>query len=383
MMLIRRIRTDSCASEIHVYKQLVIFLVDTPCHISLVEYSRLSARFRVRGDDMRADRLLSILLLLQVRRRQTARELARRLEVSERTIHRDMEALSAAGFPVFAERGSGGGWMLVEGYKTNLTGLNKDEIQALFVTKPLRLLADLGLEKASDAALIKLSAALPSAHRDDAEHARQRIHIDITGWHRSDEAVRLLPLLQQAVWQERKIKFSYERGAGCDVVERVADPLGLVAKGSVWYLVGVVEGDIRSYRVSRVLSAELGDEPCDRPKGFDLAEYWQQSAARFKAQLPRYQATVRVHPDVFPRLGFAGRFARIEHADPPASIGWIRIVLRFDVEEMAVEYSLAFGSNLEVLEPESLRDKVITAAKGVIAFYTERTSRSAIDRESA
>jgi len=332
---------------------------------------------------MRADRLLSILLLLQVHRRQTARELAQRLEVSERTIHRDMEALSAAGFPVFAERGSGGGWMLVEGYKTNLTGLNKDEIQALFVTKPLRLLADLGLEKASDAALIKLSAALPSAHRDDAEHARQRIHIDITGWHRSDEAVRLLPLLQQAVWQERKIKFSYERGAGCDVVERVADPLGLVAKGSVWYLVGVVEGDIRSYRVSRVLSAELGDEPCDRPKGFDLAEYWQQSAARFKAQLPRYQATVRVHPDVFPRLGFAGRFARIEHADPPDSNGWIRIVLRFDVEEMAVEYSLAFGSNLEVLEPESLRDKVITAAKGVIAFYAERTPRSAIDRESA
>src|SRR6266487_2979155 len=116
---------------------------------------------------MRADRLLSILLLLQVHRRMTARELARRLEVSDRTIHRDMEALSAAGFPVFAERGSGGGWMLVEGYKTNLTGLNKDEIQALFLTKPLRLLADLGLDKASDAAMIKLSAALPSAHRDN------------------------------------------------------------------------------------------------------------------------------------------------------------------------------------------------------------------------
>jgi predicted DNA-binding transcriptional regulator YafY len=320
---------------------------------------------------MRADRLLSILLLLQVHRRQTARELARRLEVSDRTIHRDMEALSAAGFPVFAERGSGGGWMLVEGYKTNLTGLNKDEIQALFLTKPLRLLADLGLDKASDAAMIKLSAALPSTYRDNAEHARQRIHIDITGWNRSDERVRLLPVLQQAVWQERKLKFIYERAGGCDPVERLAGPLGLVAKGSVWYLVAVVDGDTRSYRVSRVLSAELTDEPCVRPKGFDLAEYWEQSAVNFKANLPRYQATVRAHPDVFPRMSFAGRFARVEHADPPDSDGWIRVAMRFDVEEMAVEYALGFGSKMEVLEPDSLRKKVITAAKSVIAFYTE------------
>ena len=317
---------------------------------------------------MRADRLLSILLLLQVHRRQTARELARRLEVSDRTIHRDMEALSAAGFPVFAERGSGGGWMLVEGYKTNLTGLNKDEIQALFLTKPLQLLADLGLDKASDAAMIKLSAALPSTHRDNAEHARQRIHIDITGWNRSDERVRLLPVLQQAVWQERKLKFTYER-AGCDPVERLSDPLGLVAKGSVWYLVAVVDGDARSYRVSRVLSAELTDEHCVRPKGFDLAEYWEQSAVSFKAQLPRYQATVRAHPDVFPRMSFAGRFARIEHAEPPDSDGWIRVVMRFDVEEMACEYALSFGAKMEVLEPETLREKVIAAAKSVIDFY--------------
>jgi len=321
---------------------------------------------------MRADRLLSVLLLLQVHRRLTARELAKRLEVSERTIHRDMEALSAAGFPVFAERGSGGGWMLVEGYKTNLTGLNKDEIQALFLAKPLRLLADLGLAKASDAAMIKLSAALPSAHRDNAEHARQRIHIDITGWNRSDDAARLLPVLQQAVWQERKLKFTYER-SGCDPVERlVADPLGLVAKGSVWYLVAAVDGDIRSYRVSRVLSAELTDEPCVRPKGFDLAEHWEQSTVSFKAQLPRYQATVRAHPDVFPRMSFAGRFARIEHAAPPDSDGWIRVAMRFDVEEMACEYALSFGSKMEVLEPETLREKVIAAAKDVITFYAER-----------
>jgi predicted DNA-binding transcriptional regulator YafY len=321
---------------------------------------------------MRADRLLSVLLLLQVHRRLTARELAKRLEVSERTIHRDMDALSAAGFPVFAERGIGGGWMLVEGYRTNLTGLNRDEIQALFLTKPLRLLADLGLDKASDAALLKLSAALPSAHRDNAEHARQRIHVDITGWNRAEESIQFLAVLQEAVWRERRLKFSYQRGGGCDPVERLADPLGLVAKGSVWYLVALVDGDIRSYRVSRVSSAELTDEPCVRPKGFDLAEFWEQSTVSFKAHLPQYQATMRAHPDVFPRMGFAGRFARIAHADPPDAEGWIRVAMRFDVEEMACEYALSFGPLMEVLEPATLREKVIDAARSVIAFYAER-----------
>jgi len=145
-----------------------------------------------------------------------------------------------------------------------------------------------------------------------------------------------------------------------------------VAKGSVWYLVAVVEGDVRSYRVSRVLSAEVTDEPCVRPKGFDLAEYWHQSTVSFKAQLPRYQATVRAHPDVFPRMSFAGRFARIEHAYPPDPDGLIRVAMRFDVEEMAVEYALSFGSKMEVLEPETLREKVINAAKNVIAFYAEQ-----------
>ncbi|HXU39136.1 MAG TPA: YafY family protein [Blastocatellia bacterium] len=320
---------------------------------------------------MRADRLLSILLLLQVHRRLTARDLATRLEVSERTIHRDMEALSAAGFPVFAERGIGGGWMLVEGYRTNLTGLNRDEIQALFLTKPLRLLADLGLKKASDAAFIKLSAALPAAHRDNAEQARQRIHIDATGWNHSSESIQFLPVLQEAVWQERKLRFTYERGGGCDSVERLADPLGLVAKGSAWYLVAAVDGEIRSYRVSRVVHAELTDDPCARPADFDLAGYWEQSTVNFKAQLPQYTAIVRVHPDVFPRLRFAGRFARIGQAEPPDADGWIRVTLRFDVEEMAIEWALSFGSNIEVLEPATLREQVIAAADSVLTFYAQ------------
>jgi predicted DNA-binding transcriptional regulator YafY len=328
---------------------------------------------------MRADRLLSILLLLQVHRRITAGELARRLEVSERTIHRDMEALGIAGIPVFAERGIGGGWSLLEEYRTNLTGLNKAEIQALFLAGPSRLLADLGLEKASDAALIKLLAALPSCNRGDAEYIRQRIHIDITGWNRPDESFPFLPTIQEAIWRERKLLMTYERGGGCDPVERLVDPLGLVAKGSVWYLVAAVDGENRSYRVSRVRGAVPTGEPLERPAGFDLAAYWQQSAAVFKAHLPQYQALLRVAGDVLPRLGYAGRFARIEHIDPPAEDGWSEVRMRFQFEQEACEYVLSFGDRVMALAPETLREKVVTMAQSVIAFNTQSSPARSTD----
>jgi predicted DNA-binding transcriptional regulator YafY len=322
---------------------------------------------------MRADRLISILLLLQVHRRITARELASRLEVSERTIHRDMEALSTGGAPVFAERGAGGGWALMEEYRTNLTGLNKAESQSLFLLKPAQLLADLGLEKASDAALIKLLAALPAMHRGDADDARQRIHIDLMGWNRSEERVPVLPTLQEAVWQERRLQLTYERGGDCGVVERRVDPLGLVAKGSVWYLVCSVEGEIRSYRVSRIKEAVVTSESFLRPEGFDLAAYWQESAKLFKANLPKYQAVLRVKKSILPKLPYAGRFARIEQVDPVDASGWARVSMRFQFEEEACEYVLSFGPRIEVLEPDALRQRVVDMAQSVIEFYSERS----------
>ena len=321
---------------------------------------------------MRADRLFSIVLLLQAHRLLTARALAERLEVSERTIHRDMEALSAAGIPVVAERGTGGGWSLLGEYRTNLTGLNETEIQSLFVTRPSRVLADLNLEKAAEGATLKLLAALPSVYRRGAEQARQRIYLDVSGWQRAEEAVPLLHVLQDAVWQGRRLRMTYGRG-DCGASERVVDPLGLVAKGSVWYLVAAVGGgEVRSYRVSRVERAEPTGEACVRPEGFDLAAFWEQSAAQFRASLPRYRAVVRVRREVVPRLPLGGRFARVVETGEPDAEGRVRVVLRFDVEEMACEYALGFGTQLEVLEPASLREKVIEAAKGVVAFYEQR-----------
>ncbi|MFL5653778.1 MAG: helix-turn-helix transcriptional regulator [Ktedonobacteraceae bacterium] len=319
---------------------------------------------------MRADRLLSILLLLQVQQRMTARELAKRLEVSERTIHRDMEALSTAGVPVTAERGTGGGWSLLEAYQTNLTGLTEVEIQALFLTGPARLLADLGLHQASEAALIKLLAALPSLSRRDAQDVRQRIHIDAAGWHNPEEAVPYLATLQDAIWQERKLRFIYRRSDDT-TVERLVDPLGLVAKGSIWYLVGAVEGEIRTYRVSRVQGAGVTDLPCVRPRDFDLAAHWEQSSADFKANLPRYPATVRVTPAILSHMRYAGRYARIEHVGPADADGWIQVSILFEEEHSACEYVLSFGSQIEVVEPQALREKVIQAAESILALYAQ------------
>lgn len=244
---------------------------------------------------MRADRLLSILLLLQAHGRLTARDLARRLEVSERTIHRDMDALGVAGVPVYAARGTGGGWSLAEGYRARLPGLSDTEIQALFLAGPARLLADLGLRRASEAALLKLLASLPAIARRDVEYARQRIHVDPAGWHETAESVAALPTLQEAIWQGHQVALTYGRSDGA-TVERLVAPLGLVAKGRVWYLVAAVDGEPRTYRVSRVRCARPTGAPAARPAGFDLAGYWERSAADFKAGLPRYPATVPRRP---------------------------------------------------------------------------------------
>lgn len=328
---------------------------------------------------MRADRLLSALLLLQVHRRMTARELAKRLEVSERTIHRDMEALSGAGIPIYAERGTGGGWILQEGYHTNLTGLNEAEVQALLLSKPSRLLDDLGLHQAGEAALIKLLAALPSLSRRDAEYTRQRLHVDGAGWHQSEEAVPFLLTLQEAIWQERKLHLDYQRNDGV-AVERLVDPLGLVAKGNLWYLVAAVEGDVRSYRVSRVQNARVIDEPCVRPQNFDLAAYWEQSTARFKAELPRYPAIVRVDPSIVSYMRHVGRYVNIERTEPPDEDGWVRVAILFEEEHTACEYVLSLGAQIEVVEPLALRERVIQSAESIVAFYTRKALACAYHR---
>ena len=318
---------------------------------------------------MRADRLLSIVLLLQTHHRLTSRSLAQRLEVSERTIHRDMEALSGAGIPVVADRGVTGGWSLMSDYKTTLTGLNETEVQSLFLTKPTKVLADLNLERAAEGALLKLLASVPTSYRNSVERARKRIYVDVTGWAKREEAVPLLPVLQESIWLERQLRITYERGPDCEPVTRHLSPLGLVAKGSAWYLVALIDSDLRSYRVSRISHAEVLDQPAESPPDFDLIEFWEQSTRTFRSQLPNYRALFRVSPEAFLRLRFAGRFARVGEPRKTDERGWIEVEVGFDVEEMACEYALSFGAKLEVISPPPLREKVIEKAAEVIQFY--------------
>jgi predicted DNA-binding transcriptional regulator YafY len=324
---------------------------------------------------MRADRLLSIMLLLQLYRRLTAGELARRLEVSERTIHRDMEALSTAGVPVTALRGSGGGWALVDGYRTNLTGLNAAEVRTLFSGLPPSLLADLKLDRDADAAHVKLLAALPPSSRADAEYARRRVHVDVAGWGGVEEAVPHLHTLQEAVWRGRKLLFAYGGDCAATAAERSVDPLGLVAKGGVWYLVARgADNEVRSYRVSRVARARVSEEECGRPEGFDLAAFWAGSVARLKSHAPQFRATLRAHRSVLHLLPYAGRFSRVESLGETDAGGWALVRMRFQFEEDAAGLALGFGTKVEVVEPAGLREKIVEMAAGVVAFYEGRGS---------
>ncbi len=317
---------------------------------------------------MRADRLVSILLLLHSGRRWTAGELARRLEVCERTIYRDMDALSAAGIPVMSERGARGGWFLPDGYRTDLTGLSESEIQALFLARSSHLLSDLGLNRAADLALDKLFATLPAASRREAASARQRIHVDVTGWRATSEDLSALPVVQEAIWQERKLRICYRRSDG-QTTERFVDPLGLVAKGSVWYLVARVDGEIRTYRVARIQHAALTTDRCERPAEFDLARYWETSSAEFQSSLPRYPATVRVRSDALPRLPQIWRYARIVSESRSEFDGWVVLRVQFEVEEEACAYVLGLGPLVEVIEPPELRQKVAALAEATSRLY--------------
>lgn len=243
---------------------------------------------------MRADRLLSILLLLQNRGRMTAQELARQLEVSERTIYRDMEALGIAGIPVYAERGPGGGCSLMDGYQTRLTGLTESEIHALFLANMTRPLDDLGLGKTLDDALLKLTASLPASQRYKAEQVRQRIHLDVPLTERPEEMMQHLQTIQQAVWQDRKLLL-YFLDDTCTCVE----PYGLVSRANSWYLVGAASGckeqPVQVFRLSNLTSVTLTLEEFVRPDCFDLPRYWAeyskqlQAAHSFKPSINRTQ----------------------------------------------------------------------------------------------
>ncbi len=316
---------------------------------------------------MRADRLLSILLLLQSRGQMTGRELAERLEVSERTLHRDMDALSAAGVPVFALRGSRGGWQLEENWRTQVPGLDEAELRALLMAQP-RILGDRKLAAAAERALGKLMASLPVPLRARAESMRQRLYVDTTGWFGGAEDLSMLPMVQEAVTRDRKLKiryssrrtrFEHASGDAENVTERIVDPLGLVAKGSTWYLVANTARGFRTFRVSRIQNALLLDTPCERPANFDLESHWRSATENFLKNSPRFEAVLYLHPEAAQEIKTWRMTVQSEqNKHDPSRDGWVTLRVYLEDEHQAAFVALAFGAKAEVVAPDSLRTRI-------------------------
>ncbi|QWU14668.1 Predicted DNA-binding transcriptional regulator YafY, contains an HTH and WYL domains [Paenibacillus sophorae] len=315
---------------------------------------------------MRADRLLSILLLLQNRGKLTTRQLSGMLEISERTVHRDMEALSAAGIPVLAERGREGGWMLAEGYRTRLTGMKPREIGALLLTADPAILDDLGIKEDFAAAARKLEAVSRTLSPEAGYSLAGQIHIDGVSWHPIDESVPYLVLLQHAMQEKRRVRISY--GQSTETKERIIEPLGLVAKKGVWYAVACCEGELRTYRVSRITQAEITEEHFQRPPGFDLQAYWEQSTRDFKASLPRYPAELRIRDSALPELEKERYVKVLSSAISPDPV-WLAIKAEFQTFESAKRIILSYGADVIVTTPPELRQEVENTACAIVSLY--------------
>jgi predicted DNA-binding transcriptional regulator YafY len=316
---------------------------------------------------MRASRLVQLLLFLQTRGRTTAAVLGRELEVSERTVHRDVEALSAAGVPIYAERGPHGGIQLIDGYRTRLTGLTGEEAEALFLSGLPGPAAELGLGTVVAAARLKVLAALPAELRTRASRLVERFHLDAAGWFHANEEVPHLATLADAVWEARRVVIVYGRGDA--EVERSLEPLGLVLKAGIWYLVATSAGQVRTYRVSRIGGARVAEEGFERPTDFDLAAYWAESISAYERDAPRISVTVRIDPAVIGALadavgGQAVRDAETIPADDPD--GWVHLRVTADWPEEVPGRLIALGSRAEILDPPEVRDRAITLARRML-----------------
>ena len=318
---------------------------------------------------MRADRLLSLALLLQARGTATARALAGELGVSVRTVYRDLAALGAAGVPVVTEAGPGGGCRLMEGYRFPLRGLRPDEAEALLILGVPAVLHELGL-----------AGALTTAHRQIRVTAGvgsgALVHLDMPRWFGGQEEVPCLRDLAQALRLGRKLAIRYPPP---DREPRVVGPLGLVNKAGIWYLVadcvahsGAGAGDIRVFRAGRVSAARVLAEPAERPAGFELAAFWARWSAEFEASRPRLEVRLAASPGALAAFGEvfgAAAAPALEAAEPPGQDGWRVLTLSFEHERAAVHRLAGFGDQVEILDPPSVRAELLATAREILGRY--------------
>lgn len=311
---------------------------------------------------MRADRLLAVLMLLQQRRRMTAPELAKRLEVSVRTIYRDLEALAAAGVPVYSEPGRNGGVRLLEPYRTDLTGLSLGEAEVLPLLGLGDALAAMGFGSSLVHTEAKVLAALPKAQRERAEQLRRKIHVDLSAWWHGAEAVEHMGVLAEAAFAHRRLRVRYRRGNDT-IVGRTLDPLGLVLKAGVWYLVASTSSEgRRTYRASRILEAEVTEDHFTPPADFDLTAFWESRRHAFEQAAHSYEVRVRARPE-------AARVLRNDHELEEPTEGWTTLDLVFGSEDHALRRLLSFGPDVEIVGPPELRRNLARAVTRTAALY--------------
>ncbi|MFJ1793400.1 helix-turn-helix transcriptional regulator [Kitasatospora griseola] len=306
---------------------------------------------------MRASRLVTLLLLLQSRGRLTARQLAQELEVSVRTVYRDVEALAAAGVPLYGEAGHAGGYRLVDGYRTRLTGLTADEAQAAFLAALPGAAAELGLGEALATARLKLRAALPAQARAHADRIQECFLLDAPGWYGDTAPTPHLTAVAGAVWARRAVLMRYRRWRAPEEITRRVEPYGLVLKAGRWYL--VADGP-RTYRVDQILELTCLDEEFTPPADFSLAACWAARLADFRAGLHTGHALVRLTPEGARRLGVV-----------PADDGWTQALVPIESVDHAHGEFLRLGADIEVLEPPALRTRLAATARTLAARYAE------------
>ncbi|MFF3466869.1 helix-turn-helix transcriptional regulator [Streptomyces sp. NPDC002619] len=312
---------------------------------------------------MKSSRLVSILLLLQTRGRMTAAQLAEELEVTVRTVYRDVEALSAAGVPLYGDAGHAGGYRLLAGYRTRLTGLTRDEAEALFLAGAPGPAADLGLGPVLAAAQLKVRAALPPELRTHADRVSGRFHLDAPGWYADAEESPYLPAVAEAVWNSRVLHVRYRRWAEPTDVDRRLEPYGLVLKAGRWYV--VAGPGPRTFRVDQILQLTDSGEEFTRPDDFDLAAYWTAYQRDFHDRLYREEALVRLAPGV--------TLARAVQTEPVDEDGWTRATVPIESIDHAQAEFLRLGTAIEVLAPPELRKRIARIVSELAGRYSDRS----------
>ncbi len=321
---------------------------------------------------MRASRLLSLLLLLQTRGRMTAQQLADELEVSVRTVYRDAEALSAAGIPLYGDAGHAGGYQLLEGYRTRLTGLTAAEAEALFLSGLPGPAAELGLGSVLATATLKLRAALPASLREHADRLTERFYLDAPGWYRHPEDVPYLPVVATAVWERQVIEVTYRRWKEPTEVSRRLEPHGLVLKAGTWYAVARCDRVMRTYRVDQIVTATPRGGSFAPEPGFDLVRYWHSYLAEFHRQLYTGHAVIRLSAAGVRRMRHllsAAAVTAVETIGAADADDWVRARVPIESADNALADFLRFGADIEILEPAALREQAARTIRAMTAIY--------------